>query len=49
MTHLFELKKTAFVLWLPYHTRPEPPTLVIGQFKVGNPPSLANRQVFGGK
>jgi len=46
MTHLFELKKTAFVLWLPYNVNPEPPTLVIGQFQAGNPPSLANRQVF---
>jgi len=46
MTHLFELKKAAFVLWLPYNVNPEPPTLVIGQFQAGNPPSLANRQVF---
>lgn len=46
MAHLFELKKTAFVLWHPHHDQPEPPTLVIGQFQAGNPPSLANRKVF---
>jgi len=44
--NLLGLKKTAFVLWLPYNVNPEPPTLVIGQFQAGNPPSLANRQVF---
>lgn len=46
MAHLFGLKKTAFVLWHPHHTNPEPPTLVIGQFQAGNPPTLINRQVF---
>ncbi|HEY8036597.1 MAG TPA: alpha-amylase family glycosyl hydrolase [Methylobacter sp.] len=46
MTHLFTLKKTAFVLWNPHRINPHPPTLVIGQFQAGNPPSLANRQVF---
>ena len=46
MAHLFGLKKTAFVLWHPHNFNPEPPALVIGQFQAGNPPSLANRQVF---
>ena len=46
MAHLFELKKTAFVLWHPHNINPNPPTLVIGQFQAGNPPSLVNRQVF---
>lgn len=45
MTHLFGLKKSAFVLWSPHRINPAP-TLVIGQFQAGNPPSLANRQVF---
>ena len=46
MAHLFGLKKSAFVLWNPHNINPEPPMLVIGQFQAGNPPSLANRQVF---
>lgn len=46
MAHLFGLKKKAFVLWNPHNINPEPPTLVIGQFQAGNPPSLANRQIF---
>jgi 1,4-alpha-glucan branching enzyme len=46
MAHLFELKKAAFVLWYPHYTNPEPPTLVIGQFQAGNPPSLINRRSF---
>lgn len=46
MAHLFELKKSAFVLWNPHTINPDPPTLVIGQFQAGNPPSLANRRVF---
>jgi len=46
MAHLFELKKTAFVLWYPHYSNPEPPALVIGQFQAGNPPSLINRQSF---
>jgi pullulanase len=45
MAHLFELKKSAFVLWSPHGTNPAP-TLVIGQFQAGNPPRLANRQEF---
>jgi hypothetical protein len=46
MAHLFELKKTAFVLWNSHNINPEPPTLIIGQFQAGNPPSLANRKEF---
>jgi len=46
MAHLFGLKKTAFVLWHPHNFNPEPPALVIGQFQAGNPPSLANLQIF---
>jgi hypothetical protein len=38
-THLFDLKKEAFVLWRPRSTE-VPPKLVIGEFKAGNPPSL---------
>ena len=45
MTHLFTLKKSAFVLWSPHHINPAP-TLIIGQFQAGNPPTLANRQEF---
>ncbi|HEX8202774.1 MAG TPA: hypothetical protein VF590_20015, partial [Isosphaeraceae bacterium] len=43
--HLFGLKQTAFVLW-----RPAPaaaaPRLILGQFRPGNPPSLADRREF---
>jgi pullulanase len=45
MTHLFELKKSAFVLWNPHRIDPAP-MLIIGQFQAGNPPRLANRQAF---
>jgi 1,4-alpha-glucan branching enzyme len=41
--HIFELKKSAFVLWRPHHAQPAP-KLVIGQFRFGNPPTLAGRQ-----
>jgi 1,4-alpha-glucan branching enzyme len=41
--HLFELKRTAFVLWRPHDTQVVP-KLVIGQFQAGNPPNLANRR-----
>src|SRR5215218_1102387 len=43
--HLFELKKTAFVLWRPFRTE-TPPALVIGRFEAGNPPALADRRRF---
>jgi 1,4-alpha-glucan branching enzyme len=43
--HIFELKRTAFVLWRPHNTQITP-RLVIGQFQAGNPPTLANRQRF---
>jgi hypothetical protein len=33
-------KKSAFVLWNSFNTNTEPPTLIIGQFQAGNPPSL---------
>jgi pullulanase len=42
--HLFELKRTAFVLWRPHHTQ-NPPALVMGTFEAGNPPVLRDRQV----
>ena len=45
MAHLFDLKKSAFVLWRSHRTNPAP-KLVIGQFQAGNPPTLANRQEF---
>lgn len=45
MVHLFGLKQSSFVLWSPHHVRPAP-ALVIGQFEAGNPPRLANRQMF---
>jgi 1,4-alpha-glucan branching enzyme len=38
---LFTMKLAAFVLWRPRDTD-TPPTLVIGQFRAGNPPSLAD-------
>ena len=44
-THLFELKRTAFILWRPRHTQVRP-KLVLGQFQPGNPPALANRREF---
>ena len=40
---LFDLKRTAFVLWRPRHTL-VPPVLVIGQFEPGNPPGLRGAQ-----
>jgi pullulanase len=42
---LLDRKKTHFVLW---HPTPEaaPPVLVIGEFRFGNPPVLANVQRF---
>jgi 1,4-alpha-glucan branching enzyme len=43
--HLFKIKQTAFVLWRPHATQ-TPPTLVIGQFESGNPPTLTGRQQF---
>src|SRR5258706_6650033 len=43
--NLFELKKSAFLLWHPQRVYP-PPKLVIGIFQPGNPPTLANRQEF---
>lgn len=43
--HLFDLKKTAFILWHP-HTVNLPPKLIIGEFQPGNPPVLANRHEF---
>ena len=41
--HLFDLKRTAFVLWRPRHTL-VPPALVIGRFEPGNPPALRDAQ-----
>jgi pullulanase len=41
--HVFTLKQTAFVLWHPRNTNPAP-KLIIGEFKPGNPPGLANGQ-----
>lgn len=43
--HLFELKKTMFVLWRPLNTWPAP-RLVIGWFQPGNPPTLTNQQTW---
>jgi hypothetical protein len=43
--HIFDLKKTAFVLWRPHLTQVAP-KLVIGQFQFGNPPTLGGRQEF---
>lgn len=43
--HLFDLKRTGFVLWRPLH-RDAAPALVIGEFQAGNPPTLVNRQRF---
>jgi 1,4-alpha-glucan branching enzyme len=45
MTHLFDLKQSAFVLWFPHNTD-QPPRLIIGEFEAGNPPRLANRNEF---
>jgi pullulanase len=44
-THLFGLKRTAFILWRPRHTQVRP-KLVLGQFQPGNPTMLANRREF---
>ena len=41
--HIFDLKRNAFVLWRPHNSDPVP-KLIIGEFKPGNPPILANRQ-----
>lgn len=43
--HLFDLKRTGFVLWRPLQ-RDTAPALVIGEFQAGNPPTLVNRQRF---
>lgn len=43
--HLFELKRTLFVLWRPGNPWPAP-RLVIGWFQPGNPPALINQQVY---
>lgn len=42
---LLDRKKTHFLLW---HAKPEaaPPTLVIGEFQFGNPPTLTNVRRF---
>jgi pullulanase len=40
---LFRRKETAFSLWRPADTH-VPPRLVVGEFRPGNPPSLANRR-----
>jgi 1,4-alpha-glucan branching enzyme len=42
-THLFQLKRTAFVLWRPHRVE-VPPRLVIGEFLHGNPPTLVDEQ-----
>ena len=42
---LFKVKRTAFALWRPHDTQ-TPPTLVIGRFNSGNPPTLADWQQF---
>jgi pullulanase len=38
--HLFDLRRTAFVLWRLHHVQ-HPPRIVIGRFAPGNPPTLA--------
>ena len=38
---LFERKRRAFVLWRPRETA-QPPRLVIGRFRAGNPPALVD-------
>src|SRR5205814_1416687 len=43
--HLFGIKQTTFVLWRPANTAVAP-KLVIGEFRAGNPPSLADRREF---
>ena len=45
MMPIFELKKHSFVLWYPLAKHPVP-RLIIGQFKAGNPPTLANERSF---
>ncbi len=42
---IFKHKETRFVLWLPARTS-DPPSLVIGTFRFGNPPSVINAQTF---
>jgi pullulanase len=43
--HIFELRRHAFILWLPRMTAAAP-ALVIGEFQSGNPPSLANEHIL---
>lgn len=43
--HIFELKRTMFVLWRPWNTWPVP-RLVIGWFQLGNPPMLVHEQAW---
>lgn len=43
--HLFELKKTMFVLWRPWNTSPAP-RLILGWFQAGNPPELVQPLSF---
>jgi len=43
--HLFELQRTMFLLWRPWHTWP-PPRVVLGWFQAGNPPVLAHQLAF---
>src|SRR5882724_8016489 len=44
-TNIFELKRSAFVLWRPGNASAKP-KLVIGEFASGNPPTFANEQTF---
>lgn len=44
VAHLLDLRERAFVLWRPRHTD-QPPRLVIGRFRAGNPPELADRRI----
>jgi pullulanase len=44
--NLLDRKHTQFILWHPKPGAAAPPVLVIGQFKAGNPPTLANTQRF---
>ena len=41
--HLLDLRKAAFILWLPKAINPAP-TLVIGVFAPGNPPTLGQQK-----
>lgn len=43
--HLFDLRRTTFVLWRPHVTWP-PPRLILGWFHAGNPPTLVHRLSF---